>query len=173
MQQPPLPSQQPPFIQPPKKSRTWLWIITLIVVFFVGYGAGHSGSTASTDTTTTNIQASSTTPGAQDTPQATVKPKTWTVTHTFTGNGSKKTGTFSVPSDWKITWSCQETDGIDAQLFISIYNSDATPFDSGPDTTCKASGPKTTGETEEHQAGNVYLDINTAIPWSISIQELK
>jgi len=32
---------------------------------------------------------------------------------------------------------------------------------------------KTTGQTEEHQGGKVYLDINITGDWIIQVQELK
>ena len=70
-------------------------------------------------------------------------------------------------------WTCQGVDTIDAPLFIMIYNTDGSIFDPGTQTSCKASGPKTTGETEEHSGGTVYLNINSGIDWTITIQELK
>lgn len=102
------------------------------------------------------------------------KPVTWATTHTFTGNGGKKTESFTVGDDWKIQWTCNPGSiGMDAPLFITPYKVDGNmPLDSGSQTTCK-SGTDTKGETEEHQGGKVYLDVNSGIDWTITIQEPK
>jgi hypothetical protein len=118
------------------------------------------------------LACGSTNTGGSSTPQAT---KTWQTTHTFTGNGARKTETFTVADSWKIQWSCKGNVefGVDAPLYITVYNSDTkVPIDSSS-TTCKATDAPTTGETEEHQGGNVYLDINAGIEWTLTIQELK
>jgi hypothetical protein len=102
-----------------------------------------------------------------------IKPINWQTTHTFTGTGAKKTETITVPNDWKITWSCQGTDGIDAPLYVNAYNPDGSIADSDiVSTTCKATGT-TTDSSEQHSGGNIYLDINTGITWTLTIQEPK
>lgn len=180
MQQPPLPYQQPPFIQPPKKSRTWLWIVALVVVFFAGYGAGHSPDTTTTGSTNTNQIAASqpttanSTPTATSTPTPTPKPKQWTTTHTFSGSGNKKTAIFSVPDDWKLQWKCNHAsfDGLDYNIIVDVNNSDSSPMDpSAINVLCKTGN--TSGETEEHQSGNVYLSIESEADWTVTIQEFK
>jgi len=110
----------------------------------------------------------------QSNPSTSSKPINWTTTHTFTGNGGKKTESFTVGNDWKIQWTCNPGDiGMDAPLFITPYKVDGNvPLDSGSQTTCK-SGTDTKGETEEYEAGNVYLSVNSGISWTITIQEPK
>ena len=164
-------------MQPPPRKRRLLPILGLLALSFfscvIGYGIGSSGrSTAATPTTTQAGQAQATTAQqatATHTPTPTPAPqKHWQVTHTFQGNGAKKTETFTVGSDWKISWSCQGdvANNIDAPLYINVYNQDGGLTDS-PNTTCKATAQKTIGETEEHAAGSYYLDINSGIDWTI------
>lgn len=109
------------------------------------------------------------------TPGATTAPKTWQEVKTIKGDGAKKTENFTVGNNWKIQWECQGNTqyGIDAPLFITVYKEGSTlPLDTAS-TTCKATDTKTTGETELHKGGTVYLDINAGIPWKLTIQELK
>ncbi len=171
----PPPQYQPP-MQPPKKPRRWPWIVALIVVFFFGYAVGHAGSSTST-APTTDVQQQSGAAQAQATtaPAQPTKPPhvaKWTTIQSFSGNGSKKTGTFAVPDDWRMNWSCTEKNGIDSPLFIIVYNSDNSIADPGTQFNC-AANKVSTGGTEEHQAGNVYLDINSGIDWTITVQALK
>jgi hypothetical protein len=97
---------------------------------------------------------------------------------TITGNGSKKTAIFTAPDDWKILYSCtyQNIGGVtgDGALSVSVYGSDGSIIDPGAvDATCKNGVAKTTGETEEHQGGQVYLDVNGTGDWTLLVQELK
>jgi hypothetical protein len=116
--------------------------------------------------------------------QPTTKPKQpttsakWTTVQTITGNGSKKTAVFSAPNDWKILYSgtYQIIGGVtgDGVLSVSVYGSDGTIIDpSAIYATSKNGVAKTTGETEEHQGGQVYLDVRGTGDWTIQVQELK
>ncbi len=102
----------------------------------------------------------------------------WTTTHTWNGNGSKKTEIFTVPGDWKILFICtyQNIGGVtgDGALAVNVYGSDGSIIDPGAiNATCKNGIAKTTGETEEHQGGQVYLDVNGTGDWTVQVQELK
>lgn len=55
---------------------------------------------------------------------------------------------------------------------LDVDNSDGTPFDYGAINTICQSG-NTSGSTEEHQSGQVYLDITSEAAWTILVQELK
>jgi hypothetical protein len=172
---PPMQQQPPQPQQAPKKKKNKLAIgcgsVIALVVLIVIISAVNSGGKGSTTPTTPSSAGGS---SSNTTQQQPIKPQTWQTTHTFTGTGAKKTETFAIADDWKITWTCQGTDGIDAPLFVIVYNSDGTMADpSAVSTTCKADGPATTDTSEEHQGGNVYLDINTGIAWTLTIQELK
>ena len=155
---------------PPRKSRVWLIVLAVVgALVLCGVFGNAVNSQSTTGSSTANNSA---TTQATDTPV----PTTWTTIETFTGNGDKKTGTFSVPDDWRIIWSCQGlTDGtdVDGLLYISVYNSDGSPLDlSAVGATCKY-GKMTTDNTEEHQGGQVYLDINTGLSWEIEVQVLQ
>jgi hypothetical protein len=159
--------------QAPKKKKNKLAIgcgvVAAIIVLFIIIGIANGGK-SSTPTTPTSPGSNG---GTSSSPTQS-KPVTWTTTHTFTGNGGKKTESFTVGNDWKIQWSCNPGNiGMDAPLFITPYKTDGNaPLDMGSQTTCK-SGQDTTGETEEHEGGTVYLNINSGIDWTITIQEPK
>jgi hypothetical protein len=98
----------------------------------------------------------------------------WTTTHTFRGNGSKKTAIFRVPDDWKILYTCTHQEmGVEGVLGVIIYTADNTIVDVAVNATCKPDVNLTKGETEEHQGGDIYLDITGTGDWTVTIQELK
>ncbi len=123
----------------------------------------------------------SVTPPTISTTQATDTPVqqsgTWTTTHNFTGNGAKKTEIFPASNDWKLVWTCQgfnDGTGINGDLIVSIYDANNNLVDLGAIyATCKAGSQTTTGETEEHRGGQVYLDVHATGDWTIDVQELQ
>lgn len=163
---PPMQPPQPQQTAPKKKvSKMGIGcgVVAFVVVLAVLIGIANGGST-----TTTSSGGNSTTS------QAPSKPQTWQTTHTYTGNGAKKTETITVGGDWKIQWSCTPSSfmGNSYNVIISVYNSDGTPADyAAVNTMCKDGN--TSGETEERTAGNIYLDVNSEGQWTISVLELK
>lgn len=162
---------------PPKKPRkisNLAWFL-IVVALLVGIGIGHAGagSTATTtaDATTAN---QSTTPAPTQAPTKPPVPKTWQTTHTYSGNGTKKTETITVPSDWKLKWTCDPTTfyGGSYNVIIDVNASNGTPVDPAAVNSLCASG-NTSGETEERQSGQVYFDVNSEAAWTITVQELK
>ena len=141
-----------------------LALVTLLFVALLACGESSQAtqSTASSPTTqATQAQASPTAP-----------PK-WTTTHTFSGNGSKTTETFSVSDTWTIIWTCDATNnyGVDGELSVIVYDSQNNLLDN-PLETCK-SGVTSKGTSQEHQGGQVYLKIDGSVPWTITVQELQ
>ena len=138
----------------------------LVICSAIGNAANSAGSTTST-TTTSDVQPT-------DTPTPT--PGTWTVTHTYKGDGEKKTEIFTVGDDWKIDYACtgyNDGTGIGGDLSVDVYGSDGSYIDLAVNETCPA-GKNTTGETEEHQGGSVYLNISgTGGGWVVQVQELQ
>jgi len=145
-----------------------------------------ANATPTIDATATQVGATTATQVAQDTqatqdaqptntpqPTDTPIPTTWTTTHKYTGSGIKKTAIFTVPDDWKITWSCDPSSfyGSEYNVQVYVYNSDGTPADVAINEICKKGN--TNGETEEHQGGDVYLEINSEGSWNIQVQELQ
>lgn len=148
------------------------------LVFGLVLGSSYEKLTttpSSTTTTQDTTQATSQPTQAAVTSTHTNTPK-WSTVQTFTGNGAKNTAIFTAPNDWKIVWSCDNTQdqyNIDGLIYISAYNADGSDFDpNAVSGTCKA-GKITTDFTEEHRSGNVYLAVNTGLPWTIQVQELK
>jgi hypothetical protein len=52
-----------------------------------------------------------------------------------------------------------------------VYNSDGSIADVAINELCKSGNAS--GETEEHQGGDIYLDINSEADWTIKVQEFK
>lgn len=163
--------------QPPQKKKNKLAIgcgaIIALVVLIAIISAVSNGSKSSANDTTSSSSNSADSANSTNN-SAPSKPQTWQTTHTYTGNGTKKTETIAVADDWKIQWSCTpgSFDGIDYNVIVAVYNSDGTLADPGAiNTICKTGNAS--GETEEHTGGNVYLDVNSEGDWSLTIQELK
>lgn len=171
-----MPSQQPP--QKPKRGffRSPLGIgcgvvaaLIVLIIVIVAIANAASGGNRSANT---SQNTPGTTPTASQPTQPAHTPK-WTTVQKFTGNGIKKTALFSVPSDWKIVWSCDPNsfNGFQFNLIVTVTTSDNIPQDVAINALCKKGS--TSGETEEHQAGQVYLDINSEGAWNIQVQVLK
>ena len=162
--QPPQPQQAPK-----KKSKFGIGcgvIAAVVILIAIISIASNSGKSSSTTTSSSG--------GNSATQQVPAKPQTWQTTHTYSGSGTKKTETITVPDDWKLQWTCDPTsfNGMNYNVIIAVYNSDGTVADPAAiNDMCKQGN--TSGETEEHQAGNIYLDVNSEGSWSITIQELK
>lgn len=168
---------------PPKKKfklPIWAWII--IAIFVLG-AIGSMFNRTPTDTTTPGTSGTSSTnavptdtptPAATPTPSPTPHPLVWTTVQSFSGNGNKKTATFTAPDDWKIIWKCDPTANAIGQynVIVDVKNADGSDLDPGAiNTICKSGN--TTGETEERQGGSVYLDVSSEDNWTIQIQVQK
>ncbi len=168
--QPPMQPQQP---APKKKNKLAIGCGSLIalVIFIVIISAVSNGGKNSASNTSATSSSSSPNNSAQQ--QAPSQPQTWQTTHTYSGSGIKKTETITVADDWKIQWSCTPSSfmGNQYNIIITVYGSDGTMQDVAINDMCKDGN--TSGETEEHTGGNVYLDVNSEGQWSITIQELK
>lgn len=163
-----------------KKPKRWPWIVAIVIALIIGYAVGITANSSGTSTTTTSTTTASTNSSAQATtlPATSRKPSVapkWTNTHSFSGNGIQKTETFAVPNDWKLNWSCdlaKSSMGGQYNVIIEVDNSDGTPLDPAAiNTICKAGN--TSGATEEHQGGTIYLNVNSEDNWTIQVQELK
>src|SRR2546421_1393197 len=185
-QSPMMPPPPPP--RPPRKKQNPWFILGIIVGVLILCGAiGNAVTKSSPSNSTTNVVATDTpitsdtpiptatldTAIPTDTPAPTQPPAKWTTTHTFTGNGIKKTAIFSVPDDWKILWSCnaQSFYGSQYNVQVYVYNSDGSLADVAINELCKPGN--TSGETEEHQSGDNYLEVNSEAAWKVQIQEFK
>jgi hypothetical protein len=97
----------------------------------------------------------------------------WKTTHTFSGNGSKKTGTFTVGDDWRIAWSCNPSSfgGIAYNMIIIVDSPDGNMIDSGVNSMCKKGNSSDVAEI--HTGGQVFLSVTSEGDWTIAVQELK
>lgn len=203
MQQPPNPEQPYPYQQPtqqpynapqapvppppyqynnyppqqpikPRKSKTWLWIVGLILAFLVGRASVTTTSTTATPQTSTASTANQ--QQAVQPTEAPTKPLIWQTVQTFSGSGNQKTAVFAVSDNWKIAWTCSpdpQANAIGGYYFsVNVDNSDSSISDFGAlSGSCKPGNTSTT--TNEHQAGNVYLDVTSGGgPWTVTVQEV-
>ncbi len=169
---------------PPKQSRKGLFIVlgvilAIVLIACVGvsvlgavgfFAARQAVNQASTQVVQQTTQVSQ--------PTQPTTSGTWTTVQTFNGNGTEKTAIFTVPNDWKIVYTCTylNINGItaDGVLVVSVFGANGMPLDAAAvNATCKNGVAKTTGETEEHQGGQVYLNITGTGDWTVQIQEPK
>src|SRR6266704_3421046 len=123
--------QQPPYYpppgQPPKKRRRlpiFLLVGALLLCVIIGVAVATSPKPTSTTTTSATSTSAGNTATTVPTKASTPVQQKWTTTHTFTGNGNKKTAIFSVPDDWKIVWKCDP-----ASFTIGQYNAIELTYD--------------------------------------------
>ncbi len=171
---PPPPGQQVP--PPRKKRRRWpifLLIGALLLCVIIGVAVAASSQSAKSPTSTSATGTTANTATTVPTKVSTPVQQKWTTTHTFSGNGNKKTAIFSVPDDWKIAWKCDPTSFSLGQynVIVTVYNSDNTPSDVPINTICKTGN--TGDSTEIHVSGSVYLDVASEGAWTVMVQELK
>lgn len=183
--EPPQPGQPfyPPPAQPPKRSRRNLWIGIIVVVLVLAciggianaIGGQQSSSPGNTPVTQATATPTFTPTPSTPTPTPTPKPPPkWTTIQSFKGNGNKKTGTFTVPDDWRLAWSCNPSSFYGGQynLIVDVYNADGSFLDLAAINTICQKG-NTSDFTEEHSGGPVYLDVQSEAAWTINIQVLK
>lgn len=176
-----LPPQTLPSV--PQKQRRWPWMFAIFVALIVGYAAGASPHPSGE---VINVQSvpptlvvapaplpAQTPPKAQSTqPPAQAQPAGWQTTHTFSGNGIKKTPTFTVADTWKVSWKCDPTSfPTNYNVIVSVFHSDNSLQGFAVNTICKKGN--TEGSADMHQSGALYLYINSEGSWAVAIQELK
>jgi hypothetical protein len=129
-----------------------------------------------TDPNTPSAQAPAThTPdGAPPKPTTKPQPPASKVLLKDSGNGDKKTATFHVDGDWKLTFNCRSDNQYlsTTDLYITIYNSDGT-YDSDISHTCS----RTYGgdQSIEHApfSGDKYLDVSAyGATWDVTIESI-
>lgn len=188
---PPFPSPSQPFYPPPPARRSSRgWIIAFLIVLFLlpitasgAYVAGYNQGTAQPQSAGSTPQAAVTvivetptpvpgSPTPEPSPSPTPPPQPgWQTIQTFSAVGNQQTPTFTVPRSWRLLWSCDASGG---QFILSadIYNADTSYYAVGAIfTTCTPDNAS--GTTNEHKAGNVYLDITGDGLWTIEVQVFK
>ena len=174
--------QQPPAKPPARRvGFSWLWLATGLIVgliagIIIGY-AVHTPGVQSTPPTKQTTTASSQSTQAAITPTREAITPTpahalkWTTVKTFTGHGGERTSVFTMPDDWKIVWSC-DPKSFQGNLNVAVYGPpDGALVNVAVNTGCKPG--KTSGSTEEHRGGQVFLVIGGNGSWKLQVQELK
>lgn len=185
---PPVP-YRPGFFQMKVNIPLWLFLLLLFCsLFLIGTtintisnlanrNQSQSTSSSSQDNQSTMNGNSQDTQNLQPTDMPTfapspipTQPLKCTTVQTFTGNENKKSAVFNAPDDWKMIWSCDPSSSFDGEynVIVDVNNSDGSPLDPGAiNTICKAGN--TSDNTEEHQSGDVYLDIVSEGSWKIQV----
>lgn len=92
----------------------------------------------------------------------------------FTGTGPQKTEIFTVPNDWKIVWACYGiVGGYEGVLSVGVMGADNSYVDSFAVNANCSGGTTTSGSTEEHQGGKIYLAMQATGDWTVEVQEPK
>jgi hypothetical protein len=85
------------------------------------------------------------------------------------GSGTKSTQSFSVPSDWSISWSYDCSNMGDRGNFqVYIYNSDGSTSNNLGINQLGKSGADT---DYYHNAGKYYLFVNTGCVWNLKVED--
>lgn len=107
------------------------------------------------------------TPVPTPTPTVTSTPSS-SVIASWTGSTNKNTETFHVPSgEWKISWVTNPGQSGAMNFIITVYNADG----SYKDLAANVIGAST-DSTIERGAGDYYLTINTAQPYTITVEQV-
>ncbi|HEY0755012.1 MAG TPA: hypothetical protein VGD98_13725 [Ktedonobacteraceae bacterium] len=146
----------------------WLWACMVVLVILIGLGTWYAVSPRDTSAASTARSASSRVQGL-----STATP-IWHTVRTLngssTGNATQKTATFTVSSNWQITWDCQGKNGVDDWLYVAIYNPDGTLYNAGAQVTCIAA-KNVEGSVQEAKKGTFYLTVDANTDWTLTIQQ--
>lgn len=164
---------------------TWSGRPLLIVAAMVGLALACTGCFGSTEPQATNtnpvtktniVPLPTTTPNLALTPSITPSRSSSTnstklpAVETFTGNGVKKTTTFTAPKTWKIVWSCDLSshNNTNYNMIIHANTTNNMLLANGLETTCSKNN--THGLITMSQAGKIYLVIISEGGWTIQVQ---
>lgn len=180
----------PPASRPAFPRRVWSWYTTrrlwlkilipalLVIVIASAAAAGGTGGSQNASSTPTTVASGPTaTTGPTNTPAPTAtatRTPQWTTIQSFKGNGNKKTAIFTVPTDWRLLWTCDPNSfgGSQYNLIVDVYSDNGNIlFPTAINTLCAPNN--TTDNTEEHSGGNVYLDVTSEAAWTIAVQAFE
>lgn len=110
----------------------------------------------------------------EPTPTNTPAPR-WVTIANFSGNGTKRTTTFTITSDqWRMNWRCNPNSDYFGQynVIVSVYNDDGSPADyAAINTICQAGNTHDT--TAEYTPGTYYLEVDSEAAWSVQVQAFQ
>jgi hypothetical protein len=165
---------------------TWVGHPLLIFVAMIGLVLVCAGCLESTEqqgpkvnqTTNTNQTTISThtplsfalTPSITPSRSSSTNSKQLPAAETFTGNGVKKTTSFTAPKSWKIVWSCDLSSHNNTSYDIIIHANTINNMllANSVETTCNTNN--THGFITMNQAGKVYLVIISEGSWAVQVQ---
>jgi hypothetical protein len=165
--------QTPKYVEqtPKKKGHKVLWgfvisafVFLVLVIVLVAASSGSGGKA--------NEPQPSQPATTQQQPAATPKPKQWVVTKTITGNGNKRTETFALGEQTRLTWKGDPSSSFGGQynLIVEQDGADGTMQDLPINTIVKSGN--TSGETMlTGDAGSqVQLNITSEGAYTITIE---
>jgi hypothetical protein len=165
-----------------RASFTWSGRPLLIFVAMVGLVlvcVGCLGSTEPQQTKTNQARATiptsvlksnALTPSITPSRSSSTNSKQLPAAETFTGNGVKKTTSFTAPKSWRVVWSCDLSSHNNTSYDIIIHANtiNNTLLASGVETTCNKNN--THGLITMNQAGKIYLVIISEGSWTVQVQ---
>ena len=154
-------------------------VLAVAMVSLVLICAGCLGSTESQQTKTNHAQAAiptfvlksnALTPSITPSRSSSTNSKQLPAAETFTGNGVKKTTSFTAPKSWRVVWSCDLSshNNISYDIIIHANTINNTLLASGVETTCNKNN--THGLITMNQAGKIYLVIISEGNWTVQVQ---
>lgn len=158
------------------RSKFWPWMVVAIVLVLIGLAGWYViAARPSSQAAQTQLSQVQTTPTFTPTPTS-IPASDWQTLKTFsgstTGNGTKRTETFTISATWQITWACQGIKGVDKWLYIAIYRANGTLYNAGAQITCIAA-KQVIGNTIEQASGSFYLTIDASTSWTVAVQTLE
>jgi hypothetical protein len=191
-QQPSRQFQQPKPFQQPKSLHTalaapFVWasrhpvpaILSILVLLLASFAIGALRQAQATSSASNQLAVPMRTSVVNDTEhpmtvtiatRTPTHPTKWTTVQTFKGNGTKKTTTFAVPTNWRIMWSCDLASHNNTNYNVIIHpnSTNNALLDNGVETTCNKNNTHNT--VEVHKGGNIYLSIISEGTWVVQIQ---
>jgi hypothetical protein len=145
----------------------------LVIICAGCLGSNDPQATSTNQVTETNQTKKPTlalTPSITPSRSSAINPTKLTGAETFTGNGVKKTTTFTAPKSWKIIWSCSLSshNNKSYDMFIHANTIHNTLLPNGLETTCNSNN--THGLIKMNQAGKIYLVIISEGSWTVQVQ---
>lgn len=164
-----------PAVSRSARGKFWPWLVVGIVLVLIGLAGWYI--IAVRPSSQTQLSQGQSTPTSTFTPTSTPIPASdWQTLKTFsgstTGDGTKRTETFTTSTTWQITWACQGIKGVDKWLYIAIYRANGTLYNAGAQITCIAA-KKVIGNTIEQASGSFYLTIDASTSWTVTVQTLE
>ena len=144
--------------------------LTLVCAGCLGSPVTQGSKTNQATIPTPSPKSLALTPSITPSRSSSTSSSTLPISETFTGNGVKKTTSFTAPKSWKIVWSCDLSSHNNTSYNIIIHANtiNNTLLANGVETTCNKNN--THGFITMNQPGKIYLVIISEGNWTVQVQ---